>query len=117
MWNKIKLILKSIRQYKVYAIITPIFMILEAAIECALPFIMSMFVDTIEKVNTLEDIMTFYPYTNTNFGLNVQVSLFLLIIILVSMALVSLACGILGGVFGSKASVGLATNLRMDLYK
>ena len=117
MWKKIKLILKSARQYKAAALITPIFMIIEAALECALPFVMSMFVDTIEYVTTIEDIMTPFPYQNPNFGLNVNISLFWLIIILVSMALVSLACGILGGVFGSKASVGLATNLRSDLYK
>ena len=117
MWNKIKLILKSLRQYKTPALITPIFMIVEAALECALPFVMSMFVDTIEKVTTIDDFMTFFAYDNANFGLHLNVSLFWLIIILVSMALVSLACGILGGVFGSKASVGLATNLRSDLYK
>ena len=117
MWKKIKLILKSLRQYKRPALITPIFMVVEAALECALPFVMSMFVDTIEKVTTFEDIMTFYPYDNANFGLHFNVSLFALIITLVSMALVSLTCGILGGVFGSKASVGLAANLRSDMYK
>ena len=117
MWKKIKLILKSLRQYKRPAIITPLFMILEAALECALPFVMSMFVDTIEKITKPEDIMTPFLYENSNFGFSVNVSLFALIIILLSMAIVSLACGILGGVFGSKASVGLATNLRSDMYK
>ena len=117
MWKKIKLILKSLRQYKKAAIITPIFMVLEAALECALPFIMSMFVDTIEKVTTVEDIMVAFPYENPNFGINATVSLFALIIILIGMALISLTCGILGGVFGSKASVGLAANLRSDMYK
>ena len=117
MWKKIKLILKSLRQYKRPAIITPIFMIIEAGLECALPFVMSMFVDTIEKVSSIEDIMTLFEYSNANFGLHMKVSLFWLIITLVSMALISLTCGILGGVFGSKASVGLAANLRSDLYK
>ena len=117
MWKKIKLILKSLRQYKKHAIITPLFMVLEAALECALPFVMSMFVDTIEKVTTIEDFMTPYLYENTNFGFSLNVSLFGLIMTLLGMALVSIACGILGGVFGSKASVGLATNLRSDLYK
>ena len=117
MINKIKLILKSLRQYKKYALITPIFMLFEAALECALPFIMSMFVDTIEQISTPEDIMVPFLYDNPNFGFNCRVSLFALILILVSMALLSLTCGILGGVFGSKASVGLATNLRSDLYK
>ncbi len=117
MWKNIKLILKSIRQYKVFALITPIFMVIEAALECALPFVMSMFVDTIEKVTTIDDFMTPFLYENPNFGMHMYVSLFGLIIALVSMALVSLTCGILGGVFGSKASVGLAANLRSDLYK
>ena len=117
MWKNIKLILKSIRQYKVFALITPLFMIVEAALECALPFVMSMFVDTIEKVTTIDDFMTPFLYENPNFGMHTYVSLFGLIIALVSMALVSLTCGILGGVFGSKASVGLAANLRSDLYK
>lgn len=117
MWKKIKLILKSLRQYKRSAIITPLFMIGEAALECALPFIMSMFVDTIGKITSIEDIMTFYPYENSNFGFSLNISLFWLIIILVISALLSLTFGILGGVFGSKASVGLAANLRSDLYK
>ena len=117
MGKKIKLILRSLRQYKVFAIITPLFMILEAALECALPFVMSMFVDTIEKISTPEDIMTPFLYENPNFGLSLNVSLFWLIITLVCMALVSLLCGLMGGIFGSKASVGLAANLRSDLYK
>ena len=117
MWKKIKLILKSLRQYKTAALITPLFMVVEAALECALPFVMSIFVDTIENVTTIEDIMTVFPYSNENFHLNINVSLFWLIIVLLSMALVSLTCGIMGGVFGSKASVGLAANLRSDMYK
>ena len=113
MWNNIKLILKSLRQYKLPAIITPIFMIIEAALECALPFVMSIFVDSIYMIYEPKDIMEIHYYEK----LNVSTSLFWIIIILVSMAMVSLACGILGGVFGSKASVGLAANLRSDLYK
>ena len=113
MWNKIKLILKSLRQYKTPAIITPIFMILEAALECALPFVMSMFVDSINMIYSMDDIMVFHYYEK----LHINISLFWIIIILISMAIVSLACGILGGIFGSRASVGLAANLRSDLYK
>ena len=117
MWKKIRLILKSIRQYKRDAIITPIFMLVEAALECALPFVMSMFVDTIEHISSINDFVTVYEYTNSNFGFSLNVSLLGLIITLVSMAMLSLTCGIMGGVFGSRASVGLATNLRMDMYK
>ena len=48
MFQKLKLILKSVRQYKKYALITPLFMVGEAAMECAMPFIMGMFVDEIK---------------------------------------------------------------------
>ena len=115
MWKKIKLILKSLRQYKKDAIITPFFMIGEAALECALPFVMSMFVDTLRNITKIEDFMTPFPYVNG--PIHLEVSLFWLIITLVTMALLSLACGILGGVFASRASVGMAANLRSDMYK
>ena len=115
MWKKIKLILKSLRQYKKDAIVTPFFMIGEAALECALPFVMSMFVDTLRHITKIEDFMTPFPYANG--PIHLEVSLFWLIITLVGMALLSLACGILGGVFASRASVGMAANLRSDMYK
>ena len=121
MRNKIKLILKSLRQYKIFAILTPLCMVLEAALECVLPFVMSMFVDTIEYATTAADVNEAFtkvvPYTNPNLHFTINVSLLGLILTLVGMALLSLTCGILGGVFGSKASVGLASNLRSDMYK
>ena len=121
MKNKIKLILKSLRQYKKYAIITPICMVVEAALECILPFVMSMFVDTIEYATTAVDVQEAFTkvvtYTNPNLHFTMNVSLLGLILTLVGMAILSLTGGILGGVFGSKASVGLATNLRSDMYK
>lgn len=95
MIKKIKTILKSLREYKKYAIITPFFMIGEVCMECALPFIMSMLTDQIE---TGENIC---PY----------------VIAMICGALLSLGFGIGGGVFASKASAGLAKNLRLDMYK
>ncbi len=108
MWAKIKLILKSVRQYKKYAIITPIFMVLEAGIECFMPFLMGQFVD---RIKLIENINSFF---NTTDG---SLSVFWLAVILVLMAVLSLLCGVFGGVFGSKAATGLAANLREDLYK
>ena len=107
MLAKIKLILKSVRQYKKYAIITPLFMVGEAAMECAMPFIMGMFVDKIKLLNNADD------FFHTSTGIPV----FYLALILIGMAIVSLLCGIFGGIFASKASVGMAANLRSDLYK
>ncbi len=129
MWKKIKLILKSVRQYKKYAIFTPLLMIGEALIECALPFIMSIFVDSIKDAVTITvahpvaditkfgDIFKSIVYTNNTLGLKMNVSVFGLMITMVIMTALSLTCGILGGRTAAKASVGLATNLRSDLYK
>ena len=57
MIHKIKLILKSVRQYKTYALITPIFMVVEAALECMMPFIMSVLIDDIGLINQTSDIV------------------------------------------------------------
>ena len=108
MLKKVKLILKSVRGYKKYALITPLFMIGEAAMECAMPFIMGLFVDQIKLLNTSED---FFHDASGN------IPVFYLALILLGMAIISLLCGIFGGIFASKASVGVAANLRSDLYK
>ena len=110
MWKKIKLILSSIRQYKKYAIITPFFMILEAAMETCLPFFISIFVDTIVLISKPADMLS---GSFNSYGLSVV----WLIVILISFATISMTCGILGGITGAKASVGLAANLRSDYYK
>ena len=91
-------VLKSVREYKIFAIITPLFMIGEAAVECALPYVMSEFVERIEGVSTIEPLIPYF-------------------IAIVAMTIVSITCGILGGRFASFASCGFAKNLREDLYK
>ena len=58
MLHRVKLILQSVRQYKTYALITPIFMIMEAALECMMPFIMSVLIDDIGLINQTSDIAT-----------------------------------------------------------
>ena len=110
MFKKIKLILKSTREYKKFAIFTPFFMLLEAALECALPFVMSILVDTIAMIKTPGDMLV---STFNSIGLSVVG----LIILLIAMATVSMFAGIMGGVLAGKASVGLAANLRADYYK
>lgn len=114
MFKKIRLILSSVRQYKVYAIVTPIFMIGEALIECLLPALMSLFLNATESVHSVADMadMSLIP---TAFGFSISMNL--LIIALVVGSFLSLFFGIMGGRFAAKASVGLATNLRSDLYK
>ena len=97
MFKSILKVLKSVREYKIFAIITPLFMIGEAAVECFLPFIMSKFVGKIEVVNDISELVPYF------------IGIFI-------MAVVSITCGILGGRFASYASSGFAKNLRKDLY-
>ena len=98
MFKAIMKVLKSVREYKIYAIITPLFMIGEAAVECFLPFVMSKFVDKIETVDTIAALVPYF-------------------IAILVMTVISITCGILGGRFASYASSGFAKNLRQDLYK
>ncbi len=113
MKESIKLILSSVRQYKKYALITPIFMIIEVLLETLLPFVMSMLIDTIEKITDVNDIMTTYNYDK----FNISVSVFGLIMVLILITFGSLFSGIMGGRYAAKASVGMAANLRGDLYR
>ena len=98
MFKAFKKVFHSVREYKKFAIITPLFMVGEAAVECALPFVMSLFVDKIEGASSLS---TLLPY----------------IFAILGMAIVSITCGIIAGRFASIASCGFAKNLRNDLYR
>ncbi len=98
MFKMIRRVFKSVREYKKYAIITPLFMIGEAAVECALPLVMTLFVENIETASSIQELL---PY----------------IFIILGMAVVSIACGILGGRFAAYAASGFAKNLRKDLYQ
>lgn len=115
MLKKIKLILKSVRQYKKYAIATPFFMAGEAAIECSLPMIISMFNNGIQygELKTYNDLFKMIILPNGEQVL----PLFWLIIMMIVLAVLSLTFGVLGGRFAAKASCGLGANLRDDLYK
>ncbi len=124
MWQKIKLILKSVRQYKKYALITPIFMVIEAALECLLPFIMSVLIDNISYVNEISDLSSYtikqlresLTITN-NSNILYNLSILGIILLLVGFSLLSLTSGIIGGRLAAKASIGMGANLRQDLYE
>ncbi len=91
-------VLKSVREFKKYAIITPLFMIGEAAVECALPLVMTNFVKILKPENSIQDLLPYF-------------------LAIIAMAIVSITCGILGGRFAAYAASGFAKNLRHDLYK
>lgn len=120
MWKKIKLILQSVRENKRYALITPLFMVGEALLECIMPFTMSMLIDSVGGAvkegidfNFVSKIM----YNNENLNWHFNVTILGLILTLLGIVICSIICGILGGKYAAKASVGLATNLRSDIYK
>ncbi len=94
----IKILSKSIREYKKYAILAPIFVILEVIFEVLIPFIMSIMLDKGISLG--------------NNKLVIEIGILMLV-----MAVLSLICGILSGKFASIASAGFAKNLRHDLYE
>ena len=93
----IKTLAASVREYKKYAILSPIFVVLEVVFEVLIPYVMSIMLDEgIQKANNRLVLII---------GLSMT-----------AMAIVSLICGILSGKFASTASAGFAKNLRQDLY-
>ena len=125
MFKKFRYVFSSVRQYKKYALITPLFMIGEAFLECVLPFVMSIFVDTIsyeENVKTITDLgfnslWAELSYVNTTLNFSLKVSIIGIILVLLGMSMLSLFCGIMGGRTAARASVGLSVNLREDMFK
>ena len=95
----IKVLKKSIRDYKLPSIITPVFIIGEVVLETLIPMIMARLIDEISAGVSMQPII--------KYGL-----------ILLAMALASLFCGFVAGKFAAEASCGFAKNLRHDLdYK
>ncbi len=101
LFAKIKLVLKSVREYKWLALITPFFMVGEAGAETSIPYVMSLLTDDI---------------ANGNIAANDYSRIWLYVGLLLGLAVLSILCGIFGGIFAAKASAGLAKNLRHDLY-
>ena len=93
----LKKIAQSIREYKTPSILTFIFIVLEAVIECLIPFITADMVNGIEK--------------GADFTLVLKTGA-----VLIAMAAVSLACGGIAGITSARASAGFAKNLRTDIF-
>lgn len=98
----LKKLLKSIREYKKPTIWTIVLIIGEVIIECLIPF---MTADLINKIKEQAAI------SNGSMK-NVLVTG----VILILMAIASLSCGALAGLFSAKASSGFAKNLREDVF-
>ncbi|MBO4790724.1 MAG: ABC transporter ATP-binding protein, partial [Clostridia bacterium] len=85
------------REYKRPTILTLVFIVLEAIIECVIPFITAKLVNHIREGAAMSEVIT------TG-------------VILLVMAVASLACGGLAGLTCAKASAGFSKNLRHDLF-
>ena len=93
----IKVLARSIREYKWPALLSPLCMVGEVAMEVIIPLVMASLYD--------------YGIQEKNMEIIVSRS-----ILLVVLALASLAFGVLSAVFASKASTGFAKNLRHDMF-
>ncbi|MBQ8683634.1 MAG: ABC transporter ATP-binding protein [Clostridia bacterium] len=93
-----KKLLRCVREYKKPTLLTLLFIVLEAVIECLIPFI------TADLVNRIE--------AGTNLSRVIQTGL-----LLIGMAVLSLTCGGIAGVTCAKASAGFSKNLRHDVFK
>ena len=93
----LKILLKSLREYKKPTYVTMLLMVFEVFLEVLIPFITANMVNDIKAGAPLEQV--------AKTGL-----------LLVAMALVSLGCGTLGGFTCSKAAAGFAKNLRHDVF-
>ena len=93
----IKRLLKSVREFKKDALLTPFFVVLEVVMEVIIPLIMALLID---KGIDGQDMATIWKYG----------------IILVLCAMLALVFGAAAGTFAARASTGFARNLRHDMY-
>lgn len=93
----LKKLLSCVGEYKKYAILTPIVMLGEVAMEVLIPLVMAFMVDN--GINGNDTVYT------VKMGL-----------LMVLMAFFSLACGSLGGKFAAQAGMGFAKNVRKKLF-
>mgnify|MGYP000992020964 CR=1 FL=1 len=90
------ILLGRLREFKSPALLTPLFIVGEVVFECLIPLIMVSLVDALDGTSLA-------PVARLG-------------TILIGLAFASLACGVLAARFSATASVGLAKNLRQDLF-
>ena len=94
----VKTLLKSVREYKKPALVTPFFMMLEAVCECLIPYMMTRMLATDATGNVpMSQILIFGG-------------------VMLVLAIFSLTGGVMGGKYAAIASCGFAKNLRKDLF-
>ncbi len=94
----LKRLAKCVREFKKPTILTLIFIIGEAVIECIIPFVTTQMVNRIQAGAGISEILEIGG-------------------VLILLAVLSLCCGGLAGFTCAKASSGFAKNLRTDLFE
>ena len=94
----LKRLLKEVKNYTFAAVLTPLWMLLEVAMEMVIPLLMARIID--DGINA------------GNMNMILKVGGIMLIA-----ALIGLLGGIMGAIFGAKASTGFAKNLREAMFK
>ena len=94
----IKALAKQIKEYKSASLVTPIFMILEVAMEMVIPLLMASIIDDGVQAGDMKHIFVIGCY-------------------MILAAIVGLFAGVMGGKYGAKASTGFARNLREAMYE
>ena len=94
----IKTLAKQIKEYKSASLVTPIFMILEVAMEMVIPLLMASIIDDGVQAGDMKHIFAIGCYV-------------------ILAAIVGLFAGVMGGKYGAKASTGFARNLREAMYE
>ena len=118
----VKLLSKSIREYKKPSILTPLFVMIEVIFECLIPWMISLLLGVIEYVSgateTNVDPLTVKIVDFLSHGKEPQLLPIILQFgaVLVVLALLSLTFGALAGRCCAKASSGFAKNLRKDMF-
>ncbi len=105
----LKKLAKSVREYKIFVIVTLVLIVCEAVIETLIPFI------TADLINSIKD------YTGIATPTEAQKEAFLSElgstgILLAVLAVISLCCGGVAGFTCAKASSGFSKNLRNDVF-
>ena len=93
----LKVIFDNLGEYKKYAVLSPFFVLLEVLMNAAIPFFMTKIIDQGILINSSDNII--------KYG-----------IILLIVAAISLATGIISGYLATKASSGLAKNMRGSMF-
>ena len=94
----LKRLAKCVREFKKPTVLTLIFIIGEAVIECIIPFVTTQMVNRIQAGAGISEILKIGG-------------------VLILLAVLSLCCGGLAGFTCAKASSGFAKNLRTDLFE